>query len=164
LSLHRSTHIARPERVIARGPLLLAVYGLLRPASANLLERERSKPMSKSASSVLVFGVYLVFLGLGFLIMPNTLLPIFGVETTEEVWIRVVAMLVLILAYYYIRMAREGATPFFRLTVHGRASVILFFAAFVLLDLGPPSLILFGAIDLLGAGWTAWALRSENQL
>ena len=36
-------------------------------------------------------------------------------------------------------------TLFFRLTVHARAAVIVFFVAFVLLDLAPPILILFGA-------------------
>ncbi|MCL7454906.1 MAG: hypothetical protein M8467_17865 [Anaerolineae bacterium] len=118
--------------------------------------------MSKSATSVFVFGIYLVFLGLGFLVIPNTLLPLFGMPTTSEVWIRVMAMLLLILAYYYIRTARRELTFFFQLTVHARASVIVFFVAFVLLDLAPAILILFGAVDLLGALWTAWALRSEE--
>ena len=120
--------------------------------------------MSRAATSVFVYGIYLVFLGLGLLIIPNTFLPIFGLPTTDEVWVRVGAMLLLILAYYDIQMARNEVTLFFRLTVHGRASVILFFAAFVLLDLVQPILLLLGAVDLLAALWTAWALRSDSQL
>lgn len=120
--------------------------------------------MSKSATSVFVFGIYLVFLGLGFLVIPNTLLPLFGIATTSEVWIRVMAMLLLILAYYYIRTARRDVTFFFQLTVHARALVIVFFVAFVLLDLAPAILILFGAVDLLAALWTAWASRVEGQI
>lgn len=119
--------------------------------------------MSRAATSLFVYGIYLVFLGLGFLIIPNTILPVFGLPTTAEVWIRVAAMLLLILAYYDIRMARNEVTLFFRLTVHARASVILFFAVFVLLDLVSPILLLLGAVDLLAALWTAWALRSESQ-
>jgi hypothetical protein len=45
--------------------------------------------------------------------------------------------------------------------VYGRPVVIVVFAGLVLLRLAEPTLILFGAIDLLGAVWTAWALRSS---
>ncbi len=116
--------------------------------------------MSKAATSVLVFGVYLIVIGLGFLLVPNMFLGLFGFPTTTEPWIRVMAVLLLILAYYYIQAARNEMTGFFRLTVHGRASVIVFFAAFVALGLAQPMLIMFGAVDLLGAIWTASTLRT----
>jgi hypothetical protein len=41
--------------------------------------------------------------------------------------------------------------------------VIIFFTVFVLLGLGHPSLIFFGVADLLGAIWTALALRNEQR-
>lgn len=116
--------------------------------------------MSKAAISVLVFGVYVVVLGLGFIVAPNMPLELFGFPATTEPWIRVLGMVLLILAYYYIQAARNEMTGFFRFTVHGRASVILFFIAFVVLDLAQPMLIMFGVADLIGAVWTAWALRS----
>ena len=119
--------------------------------------------MSKSATSVLVFGIYLVVIGLGFLLIPNTVLGVFGMPTTTEPWIRVVATVLLILSYYYIQTARNEDKAFFRLTVHGRASVIVFFVAFVLLNIAPATLILFGVVDLLAAVWTALALRSESE-
>ncbi len=119
--------------------------------------------MSKSATSVLVFGIYLVVIGLGFLLVPNTVLGLFGLPTTTEPWIRVVAMLLLILAYYYIQTARNDDKDFFRFTVHGRAAVIVFFVFFVLLNIAPAPLILFGVVDLLAAVWTALALRSESE-
>jgi hypothetical protein len=119
--------------------------------------------MSKSATSVLVFGIYLVVIGLGLLLMPNTVLGLFGLSTTTEPWISVVAMLLLILSYYYIQKARNEDKAFFRFTVHGRASVIVFFGAFVLLNIAPAMLILFGVVDLLAAIWTALSLRSESE-
>jgi len=119
--------------------------------------------MSKSATSVLVFGIYLVVIGVGLLFIPNTVLGLFGFSTTTEPWISVVAMLLLILSYYYIQKARNEDKAFFRLTVHGRASVIVFFGAFVLLSIAPAMLILFGVVDLLAAIWTALALRSESE-
>ena len=117
--------------------------------------------MSKSAKSVLVFGIYLVVMGIGFLLVPNTVLGFFGLPSTAEPWIRVVAMLILILSYYYIHTSRNEDKAFFRLTVHARASVIVFFVAFALLSIAPATLILFGVVDLLGAVWTALTLRSE---
>ena len=63
---------------------------------------------------------------------------------------------------YYIQVARKEMTDFFKLTVYTRSSLIIFFAAFVLLGLASPTLILFGVVDLLGAIWTGLALRSEK--
>jgi hypothetical protein len=118
--------------------------------------------VSKSARSVLVFAIYLVGLGLVLVVAPNVLLRLFGVPVTSEVWIRVVGMLVLFLGFYYAQAARRELRAFFRWTVLVRSSVIVFFAAFVLLGFVSPILILFGVVDLLGAVWTGLALRAEG--
>lgn len=118
--------------------------------------------MNKGAKSVFVFGVYLIVLGITLLVIPNVLLSFFNVPVTSEVWIRVVGMLVLILAFYYTSAARKDLTDFFQFTVIARGSVIVFFVIFVVLKLAVPMLILFGVIDLLGAIWTQWALRSSK--
>ena len=118
--------------------------------------------MSKAARSVLVFGIYLVVIGCGFLAMPNTPLALLGFPTTSEPWIRVVGLLLLILAYYYIQAARSEMKRFFRWTVHGRSSVIVCFIILVLLGLAQPMLIGFGVIDLLAAVWTDRALRDSQ--
>ncbi len=118
--------------------------------------------MSKSARSVFVFGLYLVVLGIVLVVAPNLLLGMVSLPSTTEVWLRVVGMLVLFLAFYYIQAARKGMTDFFQWTVYLRSTVIVFFVIFVLLGLAGPPLILFGALDLLGAIWTALALRSPK--
>ena len=118
--------------------------------------------MSKSALSVFVFGIYLLVLGIVLVVAPNFLLGIFSVPSTSEVWIRVAGVLVLILSFYDIQAARLEMIEFFKLTVYSRVPVIVFFTAFVLLGFAAPVLILFGAIDLLGAIWTALALRSTK--
>ena len=118
--------------------------------------------MSKAARSLFVFGVYLIIIGLGFLVMPNLVLRLFGFPETSEPWIRVMAMLLLFTAYYYIFASRNEMTEFIRITVYSRAAVILFFAAFVLLDLAQPILLLFGAVDLVAAIWTWLSLRQPQ--
>ncbi|MFO7743364.1 MAG: hypothetical protein R6X31_13750 [Anaerolineae bacterium] len=116
--------------------------------------------MSNAAKSLLVFGIYLAVVGLGFLLVPNAILPLFGFETTSQPWIRVVGFLVLILAFYYIQAARTELEPLFRWTLYCRPSAFVVFVIFVVLGLAKPMLILFGVIDLLGAIWTGLALRS----
>jgi hypothetical protein len=117
--------------------------------------------MSKAGNSVLVFGVYLVFLGAVLVAVPNLLLGVFGLPATGEVWVRVVGMLVLCLAFYYIQAARRELRDFFGWTVYVRCFVFVSLAAFAVLGLARSPLALFGVVDLLGAIWTAMALRQS---
>ena len=118
--------------------------------------------MSRAAKSLFVFGVYLCGLGLFLLLVPNLLLRVFGAPETNEVWIRVIGMLVLCLSFFYVRAARAELTSFIRWTVWGRAAVIVYFTAFVLLLSAPKALLLFGLIDLLSAVWTWLALKADG--
>ncbi len=115
--------------------------------------------MSKAAKSVFVFGIYMVVIGLGFLVIPNTPLGLFGFPATSEPWIRVVGMLCLVLAFYYIQAARHELRPFFGWTVYARTGVLVCFIVMVALGLAKPMLIAFGVVDLIGAIWTGVALR-----
>lgn len=118
--------------------------------------------MSRAAVSLFVFGIYLLGLGGLLMVIPNTFLSLFGLPPTHEVWIRVVAMLVLILGCYDVLSARAELTSFFRWSVWLRGSVIVFFGAFVALGMVQPVLLLFGAVDLAAAAWTALALRKDT--
>lgn len=117
--------------------------------------------MTKSARSVFVFAVYLYVLGTVLILVPNTLLRLFSLQQTDEVWIRVVGVVGLILGFYYSQSARKGLEDFFRLTVFGRTALLLFFIGFVVAGFAPPVLILFGVIDFAGAMWTGHSLRLE---
>jgi hypothetical protein len=118
--------------------------------------------MSRAAKTLFVFGIYLLGLGLFLLLAPNLLLRLFGVPTTNEVWIRINGMFVLCLSFYYVQVARNELTKFIRWTVPARIAVIIYFAAFVLLVSAPKALLLFGVIDLLAAMWTWTALKKDG--
>ena len=120
--------------------------------------------MSRSAVSILVFGVYLVILGSMLVLFPNPLLSLVHIPPTNEVWIRLSGMLLLILAFYYIMAARSGIKEFFRWTIYTRLSALFILLAFVALELASPVIILFWLGDLAGATWTGLALRSEKRL
>jgi CDP-diglyceride synthetase len=89
---------------------------------------------------------------------------LFSLPETNEVWIRVVGMLVLLLGFYYFQASKNEMIKFFQWSVYARAVVPIFFIVFVLLDFAPPILILFGVIDAAAALWTHLSLRSEKQL
>jgi hypothetical protein len=118
--------------------------------------------MSRSTTSILVFGIYLVFLGLILLISPNYLLRIVGLPTTSEAWIRLTGMLILVLSFYYIQAARNEVTIFYRWTLYTRLSAIFVLLGFVILELASPVILLFWLGDLAGAIWTWLTLKSEN--
>lgn len=119
--------------------------------------------MKASAKSLLVFGVYLVGMGVGFVAMPNVLLGLLGFPPTDEVWSRVVGMFALLLAFYYIQAARADLRPFIQWTVYTRVAAFVFFTGFVIAGLAGPILIVLGSVDLLAALWTELALRSEKK-
>jgi hypothetical protein len=118
--------------------------------------------MRDARTSILVFGFYLVGLGLILVVVPNALLSVFGMPAVTDVWIRVVGMLVTFLGTYYVAAAREGITAFYKWTVYSRSAVIVFFTVFVLLGLVKPVLVLFGVVDLVGAMWTRAGLRAAS--
>jgi len=125
---------------------------------------ELARRMSPSATSLFIFGIYSIALGLTLLIIPNVLFGLVGLPPTDEVWIRVAGMLLFCMGIYYMFAGRKELTGFIRCSVYTRASVILFFIAFVLLGLAKPVVTLLGVIDLAAAIWTALALRVENKV
>lgn len=115
--------------------------------------------MSHAAKSIFVFGVYLAGAGALLAASPNTLFSWVGLASSSEVWPRVVGVLTLALAFYFVQAARAGLTDFFRWTIYVRAAVLVAFTVLVLSGLVGPVLLLFGSIDALGAVWTGVALR-----
>lgn len=118
--------------------------------------------MNAPAKSVFVFGLYLVLVGLGLLVAPNATLGPLGFAPSTEVWPRIVGMLTLCLASYYLAAARAGLTPFFQWTVAVRGGVFVVCSALVLLKIAPAPVAVLGTVDLIAAIWTALALRSAR--
>ena len=76
--------------------------------------------MKKSSTSILVFGVYLLGMGLGLTLVPNVVIGTLGFPATDEIWIRVLGVVTLALAFYYISAARADLKTFAQWTVPAR--------------------------------------------
>jgi hypothetical protein len=116
--------------------------------------------MSGAALSVFVFGIYLIFGGVGFTFLPNMSLGLFGLSSTEEPWIRIMGWLMMVIGYFYIMTGRKDLRQFFPWTVYERIFTFAIFLLFYFLNWAPWVLIIFGTVDLLGAIWTYFAQRS----
>ena len=114
--------------------------------------------MSAAARSVFVFGIYLCLLGLAVLVSPKAVFDALGLDAGDG-WVRVVGMMLLLIGWMDVRAARAELTLFFRITVEARLAVPVFFVAFVGLGIATPLLLVFAAIDVAGAAWTAHGLR-----
>ena len=68
-------------------------------------------------------------------------------------------MLALFIGYYYVIAARKELTDLFYASVYVRTVCFLIFLILVLSKMAYPILIVFGIIDILGAGWTIIALK-----
>lgn len=111
-----------------------------------------------AAATVNLFGYYALFTGLGLLFQPSLVLGLLGIAAPAEVWIRVLGALAIVVGHYYITCAHRNDRHFFQASVRGR---FLFAGLTVLLVVAfgaPPQLMLFGAVDVIGALWTRHAL------
>jgi len=119
--------------------------------------------MSPAAKSVYYFGLYLYLVGITLIVVPNFLLSCLQLPPTNEVWIRVVGVLVFCIGYYYHKAGQNNIGAFFIHTIPTRLFVFAAFIFFALMQYASPLLIIFGAVDFAGAMWTLLALRKENK-
>jgi len=115
--------------------------------------------MSGPARTIYYFAFYMVMAGVVLIVIPRIPLAVFGLPEEGVAWIRILGLLVLILACYYLTLARNEVTAFFRVSVRARVAVPFIFLGFALLGWVEPILILFGLADLAGGVWTGVALR-----
>ena len=119
--------------------------------------------MSHSARSIFFFGIYLVFLGFLLVFTPNLLLALVRIPATNEIWIRLMGMLLTFMGFFYIMAGWKNIRPFFSWTLVTRGSAVFFLSAFVLVKWISPVVFLFWLGDLAGALWTWFALQSEKE-
>lgn len=117
--------------------------------------------MSAPARSVFVWSIYLLVLGTWLLVAPNLLFAGLGLPETEEIWIRVVGILVVILALFFYDASINEARSFFVASVLARLFSAAAFLAFWITG-EPWQLLVFGLIDALGAVWTLTTLRGRR--
>ena len=118
--------------------------------------------MSKVSKSIYYFGIYMIIVGTSLVFIPNLLLQLANLPTTDQVWIRLGGLLSAILGGYYIQAAKNNLTLFYRATVYGRFIFAFGVLTFVLFNFVKPILLIISVVDVLGALLTAKLLKDEN--
>lgn len=83
----------------------------------------------KAETSITVFGLYMVGIGVGLMVVPQGLTALFGLGTADVGWTRLVGLLATLLGWYYIQASRAAFTPFLRWTIPARLFAALFMGA-----------------------------------
>ncbi|MFO1329166.1 MAG: hypothetical protein U1F56_17535 [Rubrivivax sp.] len=115
-----------------------------------------------AARSLHVFGLYLLGAGLGLMLAPALLLAPLGLPAPADVWGRVAGLVVTVLGIYDVVAARAGLMPLVRASVPVRGGVAALLSLAVVIGLAPPPLLVFAAVDALGALWTWHALQQHG--
>lgn len=115
--------------------------------------------MSRAAQTLMIYAIGFGAAGVGLLLIPNLILPLFGFPQTEEVWIRLIGLLMISLAGCGYVAAQEDVEPLIRYSVVER-----YFAGGVMiavwgLGLVGAGILVFAAVDIIGAFATMLALR-----
>jgi hypothetical protein len=120
--------------------------------------------LMNSKLSLQVFGLYLVVVaGLGLMLIPHVMLGLFGLSAGDDAWIRMVGLLASIIGAYYLVAASAGLRQVIGWSVPLRLYASAFMGFLFVAGMLPVGILLFAAIDFLGAVWTWTALRTEAQ-
>ena len=119
--------------------------------------------MSRTALTIKASCCYIIALGLALVVAPNMVLSALRMPPSGDVWIRVLGVVVINIGVFFWVAARTEAVALFHASVVVRPLVLVWFAAFVLLGLAGPMLLVFGVIEAAGALWTWLALRSDRK-
>jgi hypothetical protein len=115
--------------------------------------------MSRAALTLMIYAIGFGSAGLGLMLVPNLILPLFGFAQTQEVWIHLIGLLMISLASYDIIAAQYEIEPIIQLSVPGRLFAGAAMIATWLLGMVGAGILFFAAVDILGALATMAALR-----
>ncbi|MBK8029087.1 MAG: hypothetical protein IPO91_11745 [Chloroflexi bacterium] len=117
--------------------------------------------MLNPARSILIFGFYVIGLGLSLFFTPNVAAALLGFPATVEIWANALGALAIALGLYYVKAARDHNVELFRTSVWVRTLFFALFGIAILTHPGYNALLVIAAGDLLGAVWTWLALRQS---
>jgi len=115
--------------------------------------------MSRAALTLMIYAAGFGAAGIGLLLAPNLILPQFGFPPTQEVWIRLIGLLMVSLATYDVLGAQREIEPIILASVPSRLFAGAVMVATWLLGMVGAGILLFAAVDIVGALATMLALR-----
>ena len=115
--------------------------------------------MTSASKSLFVFAVYVLLLGVAFILAPATVMNVLGLPALSTGWARLIGVLALVIGTYDVVGARTESLVYITASVYVRLGFAGAVTLLVLSHEMPVAALPIGAIDFAGAVWTAVALR-----
>jgi hypothetical protein len=118
--------------------------------------------MSRASVASTAFGVSAIAGGLPIVVVPGVILGLLGLPGADEPWVRLWAMEVVVLGFYYVAAGRANLRSFFAASIGGRLAFATALVVLVFAVSAPWQVLIVGGCDVLGAAWTFVALRKDR--
>jgi hypothetical protein len=118
---------------------------------------------SRSATSLLVYAVYLGTGGLTMALIPDLLTSTLQVRPSDGLWIRIGGSLAFVLAVKGAYGAWHEMGGNMQLDVFTRTGFASFLTLLIVMGIGQPPLFILAAIDFAASIWTQLALRADRK-
>lgn len=118
--------------------------------------------MNRVSKSIFVFGLYSFIMGVVLLFIPHVVLPLFNLPVQGEPWLNLLGFVLMCSSYYYLRSALSANIQFATYTIHTRLAAPAVVAFLLLTGKADWHFLSFGVIDGLGAVWTWYEVRTNN--
>jgi hypothetical protein len=112
--------------------------------------------------SIFTWSIYLLGMGLGLLLIPDSIVDLFGMDPAKDIWIRVGGVVAVVLGIYYLGSAIHRARWMFWYSVPVRIASGVALAVLAVTE-SVWQLWLFAALDIASAAWTFTALRFKPE-
>ena len=118
--------------------------------------------MKSGATSLKVFGIYMMLIpGLGLMIVPDFMLNLFQLSHGEELWMpRMIGLLAFLIGAIDYSLANYQLDKMYKLTVMLRYLAAAFMIGLWITDEVEIMILMFAAVDALGATWT-WLIIKD---
>jgi len=114
-------------------------------------------------TTIKIFGVYSLLIGLVLLLIPGTL-PFFALEIgSNDAWLRLLGFVLCCSSYYYLRSAYAENIDFARYTIHTRFMAPIVVVVLIVSGKANWHFLPFGIIDGLGGLWTYLSLKKQRK-
>lgn len=119
--------------------------------------------MKKTELSIKIWSIYLFVLGLSMVLFPAVTVGLFGYTDTGELWIRFVGILSVVLAMFYMQVARYRVQELYSWKIAGHVFGMVCMITFLASGIADNRIVGTIVVELLACVWTAVAMKTDKK-
>lgn len=119
--------------------------------------------MKKTELSIKIWSIYLFVLGISMVVFPGKTVGMFGYTDTGELWIRFVGILSVVLAMFYMQVARYRVQELYSWKIAGHVFGMVCMITFLASGIADNRIVGTIVVELLACVWTAVAMKTDKK-